>query len=398
MSTRVLRVQASDIEFDIDGNARAQGETKSSLTDAVAVLKKSGGVVAFPTETVYGLGANALDTASVKAVYAAKNRPADNPLIVHVASVKQLERVILHNNYEIPKIYEGLIQKFWPGPLTILLPVHDDSPISSACTVGQDTFAVRMPEHPVARALIALSDLPLAAPSANASTRPSPTAASHVLKDMDGRIPIILDGGACNVGVESTVVDGLSNPPMLLRPGGVSLEDIKRYGGPGWQDIVVAKASAAEGETVRTPGMKYRHYSPSCPVILFDGCGDGVAKVRQFLNLTHGRPRLPLQASTLLVLKSLPGLESKSISKIGILSTRQFSPSIGEILTQNGFAVVHKSLGTRGSDISHNLFAMLRGLDEEQAVDIILVEGIDERDEGLAVMNRLRKAATVTVR
>lgn len=392
--TRVLPVRGEDISFDESGRASATGDTQTSLQEAVSVLQKPGGVVAFPTETVYGLGANALDTDSVRAIYSAKKRPADNPLIAHVASLEQLRRVVLRNKSDIPKIYEPLLAKFWPGPLTILLPVTEDTPISTACTVGQDTFAVRMPEHPVARALISMSDLPLAAPSANASTRPSPTAAAHVLRDMDGRIPMILDGGSSHVGVESTVIDGLSDPPMLLRPGGVSLEDIKKYGGPAWQNIVVAKATASQGETVRTPGMKYRHYSPTSPVVLFEGTGNGINSVSDLF----GDHKSPIKASDVPALAQLPGADSRTVTKVGILTTREFSPKIAELLTQRGFEVIHQSLGTTGAEISRNLFAMLRHLDEDVKVDLILVEGIPEDHEGLAVMNRLRKAASVAIR
>lgn len=371
--TKVLKVDPNSISFSPSLHI-SDDETQESLTQAASVIKNSQ-TVAFPTETVYGLGGSALDTLSVKAIYAAKNRPADNPLIAHVASLDQLKRKLYP--HDIPDIYLPLIEKFWPGPLTILLPVPEDSKISPACTVGQSTFAVRMPSHPVARALIALSDEPLAAPSANASTRPSPTRASHVFNDLNGRIPIILDGGPCDVGVESSVVDGLSDPPMLLRPGGISLEQLRQFGGPEWQDVVLAKPFVAENEVARTPGMKYKHYSPTSPVVLT-------------------KPNTPSQKLLDFVSSKVKATPEMSV---GVLSTRHFVNDgiVDEIqkLLVNG-QVHHRSLGTIGSDISHNLFAYLRDFDI-MGLDLIVVEGIDISDEGLAVMNRLEKAATTLI-
>ncbi|GME89992.1 unnamed protein product [[Candida] boidinii] len=270
MDTQILKVDPSSIEFTQTENNDIipiikDEETKLNIEKAVKVLTETNQVVAFPTETVYGLGGSSLNSESVKSIYRAKNRPSDNPLISHVSSINQLER-LLFDNEPIPEIYKPLIENFWPGPLTILLPVKSNSKISKLVTADQPTFAVRMPNHPIVRALISMSDLPLAAPSANASTRPSPTQALHVYHDLKGKIPLILDGGECEIGLESTVVDGLCSPPMLLRPGGVSLEDIKKYGGEKWSQIVVSKKTAGKTEPVRTPGMKYRHYSPTAKV------------------------------------------------------------------------------------------------------------------------------------
>lgn len=367
--TRVLKLVPESIKFTSDSLPTiSDPETKEYLEIAAQALKENN-VVGFPTETVYGLGGSALNDEAVKSIYKAKNRPADNPLIVHVSSIDQLKRKLLPKDYEIPSIYTQLLEKLWPGPLTILLPVHEGSPVSKLVTAGQDTFAVRLPKHPVARALIAISDLPLAAPSANASTRPSPTLASHVYHDLHDKIPFILDGGACDVGLESTVVDGISNPPMLLRPGGVSLEEIKQAGGSAWDGIILAKKVAGKNEAVRTPGMKYRHYSPSAKVVLFLNCGDGKKAVQDYIEQN--------------------GLQH---SKIALLRSKNFSTAkdITNIIT------TEKHLGNSGQDISHNLFKLLREVDE-QGVDIIMVEGVDETDEGLAIMNRLSKAALVTV-
>lgn len=371
MKTAIVRLKSASINFDRSPSARlpeiSDPDTLAALTDAARILTSSNQPVAFPTETVYGLGASALSTDAVKSIYAAKNRPADNPLIVHVSSLDQLKRRVLQGA-EIPDIYTLLIDKFWPGPLTILLPLTADSQISPACTVGQPTVAVRMPDHPVARSLIALSDLPLAAPSANASTRPSPTQADHVFHDLQGRIPLILDGGSCDVGVESTVVDGLSDPPMLLRPGGVSLEQIREFGGPRWKNVLVGRAEAQTDEIVRTPGMKYKHYSPTGKVVLFNPVSEkSVAEaVAQYVREND--------------------LSSK---KIGILSSLTISPDSADFPELSRI----QTLGSTPALVSRNLFAGLRDMDIAE-IDVILVEGIPEVDEGLAVMNRLRKAAS----
>lgn len=368
--TKILSIVSESITFSGSDTLPTitDEKTKEHLEIAAKALQRNE-VVGFPTETVYGLGGSALNDEAVKSIYKAKNRPADNPLIVHVSSIDQLKRKLLPNDYEIPAIYTKLLDKIWPGPLTILLPVHEGSPVSQLVTAGQDTFAVRLPNHPVARALIAMSDLPLAAPSANASTRPSPTLASHVYHDLQGKIPYILDGGACDVGLESTVVDGLSNPPMLLRPGGVPLEEIKTAGGELWNDVILAKKVAGKNEAVRTPGMKYRHYSPTAKVVLFLNCGDGKRAINDYItqnNLEH--------------------------SQIALLRSKHFIPSheISKTIT------IEKHLGTSGQAISHNLFKFLREVDE-QGVDLIMVEGVDESEEGLAIMNRLSKAALITV-
>lgn len=371
-TTKILRADKDSIIFNKNDILPkiTDPETEKSLRIAANELINSTNVIGFPTETVYGLGGSALSDESVKSIYRAKNRPADNPLIVHVSSIDQLKRKILPKDYKIPEIYDKLIEKFWPGPLTILLPIHEGSPISKIVTANQNTFAVRIPQHPIARALIALSDLPLAAPSANASTRPSPTLASHVYHDLQGKIPYIIDGGPCDVGVESTVVDGLVDPPMLLRPGGVSVEEVRNAGCGPWENVVLAKKTAGKSEAVKTPGMKYKHYSPTAKVVLFVNCGDGINAVNKYIS----ENKIP---------------ESKTIA---LLKSKSFT-SASAISHQIN---IEEDLGATGLEISRNLFKLLRQVDE-LGVDIIFVEGIDETDEGLAVMNRLSKAAFETI-
>ncbi|KAK9379367.1 DHBP synthase RibB-like alpha/beta domain-containing protein [Kockiozyma suomiensis] len=378
--TKVLPVHVKDIAFPATADLPEivpGSETEININRAADILRTHTAPVAFPTETVYGLGASALDTRAVRQIFAAKNRPSDNPLIVHISSVSQLDRVL---KSKVLAIYEKLIAKFWPGPLTIILPLpsnpdSDEPVISRACTPGQATFGVRMPAHIVARALIAVSDTPLAAPSANASTKPSPTTAAHVYADMHGRIPIILDGGNCEVGVESTVVDGTVSPPAVLRPGGVSVEMIREFGGEEWRDVVVGKSEAGKDESVRTPGMKYRHYSPQAKVVVFVGTGDGSEVVNAYLRNNTSR-------------------------KIALLKSRQFDIEKWDtsISTQISFI---KELGATGAEIARNLFSGLRDADERLLKDsanegepLIIVEGVSDADEGAAIMNRLRKAAS----
>lgn len=358
--TKVFNVNKSAISFRGAVPEIFDEATEKNLGTAANEVKNPGTVVAFPTETVYGLGGSALSDESVLAIYRAKNRPADNPLIVHVSSLDQITRLILTQLHRIPEVYDQLIENFWPGPLTILLPIEKGTPVLELVTAGQNTVGVRMPDHPVARALIALSDTPLAAPSANASTRPSPTLASHVLHDLEGRIPYILDGGPCDVGVESTVVDGLVSPPMLLRPGGVSVEDIRKFGGGEWANVVLAKKTAGKMEAVKTPGMKYRHYSPTAKVILFVNCGDGRRATKPYI----GEKKVALLRAARFALATELGLEGAT----------------------------ERDLGSTPVEMAQRLFRLLREVDE-MGVDVILVEGVEERGDGLAVMNRLSKAA-----
>lgn len=221
-----------------------------------AELLLAGEVVAFPTETVYGLGADATSVTAVEKIYAAKQRPRDNPAIVHLASAADLPRVAR----ETPPEAETLAARFWPGPLTLILPATDA--VRDAVGRGLDTVGVRVPGHPVARALLALAGLPVAAPSANLSGRPSPTTAAHVLDDLGDRIPLILDGGPCTIGLESTVLDLSEGDPIVLRPGGVSRREIEEVLGRP------VREHATEEAKRRSPGTRYRHYSPEAPVVL----------------------------------------------------------------------------------------------------------------------------------
>lgn len=231
---------------------------------AAGEILREGGLVAIPTETVYGLAANALDGQAVAKIFAAKGRPQDNPLIVHISRLEQLEGIVS----EIPEDAMALAAQYWPGPLTIVMPKGAAIPNEVSC--GLDTVGVRMPSHPVARAIIDAAGVPLAAPSANLSGSPSPTTAAHVTKDMDGRIDAVLDGGECSVGLESTVVSVCGDVPQLLRPGAVTPEMIEEATGRVSINSAVLN-DLAEGEQAASPGMKYKHYAPAVKVIILRG-------------------------------------------------------------------------------------------------------------------------------
>lgn len=390
------------------------------IQKAADQLRHSDIPVAFPTETVYGLGADATRSEAVKGIYKAKQRPADNPLIVHIASLGQLRRLLqpFHANGngaaadQIPAIYEPLIRRFWPGPLTIILPTPQDSTLAHEVTADLGTFGARMPRNVLALALIKLSDKPIAAPSANASTKPSPTAAEHVLYDLDGRIETIIDGGPCTVGVESTVVDGLSDPPSILRPGGISLEQLREC--PGWERTEVGyKDSSEKGTKPKAPGMKYRHYAPKATVMLFERGqkldkanevlrtsskiglvrtkGWQVKKHRDSVQITQEDPKAPQSTHEAEMQPGYKGMLAE------LQNQASNAPQTTYSLSNDG-TLIDIQLGPRTSDIARGIFSALRDLDR-QDVETILVEGVsdDEEDVAAAVMNRLRKAAEVKI-
>ena len=232
--------------------------------DRAAAILRAGGLVGIPTETVYGLGANGLDPDAVAHIFQAKGRPQDNPLILHIPSADYLERYC----EKIPDRAYALAEAYWPGPLTMILwrkPIVPD-----VVTAGLDTVGMRCPSHPVCRAILEAADVPVAAPSGNTSGRPSPTTAAHMWEDMDGKIDAIVDGGPCSVGVESTIVDLTETPPRLLRPGGITLEQLENVLGEVAVDPAVTRLMGA-GERPRAPGMKYRHYAPRAPVTVVAG-------------------------------------------------------------------------------------------------------------------------------
>lgn len=415
-----------------------------SLLEAASQLHNSDIPVAFPTETVYGLGADATRSSAVQGIYKAKQRPSDNPLIVHICSLAQLRSLLrpyhstngaspstqnspnlVSTTDPIPAIYHPLIQHFWPGPLTILLPLPTPSPLAPEVTASLRTFGARMPSTPLALALIKLTDRPLAAPSANASTKPSPTTAQHVFHDLQGRIEIILDGGQCEVGVESTVVDGLCDPPVVLRPGGIGIEQLRQC--PGWENVVIAyKDSSQRGEQApRAPGMKYKHYSPRARVVLLEAgsavpdwklvksyVGErqsvGFVKTRNW-KAFDGTGHSDTGSNGPIIINggSAGGLGFTIVNGTSLHGRGQAKSTNEPRALQSKFDSAQDgrcdvwsiSLGSEVADIARGLFSALRELDQKD-VDVIFVEGIDdnEGDAAAAVMNRLRKAAEVELR
>lgn len=336
------------------------------LQEAADALRK-GGVVAFPTETVYGLGADARNTSAVRRIFEAKGRPSDNPLIVHLASEEALPALA----EKINDIERKLMQAFWPGPLTLVLPVRPGA-VSTLVTAGLDTVAVRVPAHDTALRLIALSGCPLAAPSANRSGRPSPTTAEHVREDLEGRIDGVVDGGATGVGLESTVVRVVDGVVHILRPGGVTAEQLQAAAGP-YVRIVLPGAgtrgddNGEDGDRPRSPGVKYTHYAPRGELLLVTGDDPQrlVAAVRQAAEDAKRQGR-----------------------RTGILSSAEhagrYEGAADEILV----------IGSRLSPetAARRLYAVLRECDKV-GLDFIAAEGFPEEGIGAALMNRMRKAA-----
>ncbi|KAJ5605504.1 hypothetical protein N7510_008285 [Penicillium lagena] len=393
-----------------------QTPESKAIEEAAHLLRTSDTPVAFPTETVYGLGADATRSAAVQGIYKAKQRPSDNPLIIHVDSLDMLDR-LLNTTLQtspsvakmpricVPPIYKPLIERFWPGPLTIILPNPSGSELAAEVTSNLTTFGVRMPSSPLARLLIHVTDRPLAAPSANASTKPSPTTAQHVYHDLNGRIDLILDGGPSGLGVESTVVDGLCEPPAVLRPGGIGIEELRECA--GWEDVVVAyhDGTLDVKEIPRAPGMKYRHYSPKARVVLFEAGSSpaGVeAHVRKDLQDTaigaHTigivRTRNWAQGLNLTPADELAGTLTPVSAAIDNLVRFPIPVPETDSPSSRTKMAYDYHLGSDAVSIAHGLFAALRALDELD-VDVIYVEGVSDRDGDLAaaVMNRLRKAA-----
>jgi L-threonylcarbamoyladenylate synthase len=425
----------NDYLDDLDIELDPHSVDAQYLRQAAEQLKTSDIPVAFPTETVYGLGADATRSSATKGIYKAKQRPADNPLIVHFASLEQLRALLRPSTNNdggateasstedpIPSIYKPLIKKFWPGPMTIILPNPPHSPLAPEVTAGLTTFGARMPRHPLALALIKTSGKPIAAPSANASTKPSPTAAEHVAYDLEGRIETILDGGPCDVGVESTVVDGLSSPPLILRPGGISIEQLREC--EGWENTQIGYKDTSEKDSKpKAPGMKYRHYSPKATVVLFESGKKaptwsdmaqyiaaskklGVIRTKQWILETAGESGLIAQKSTNEVETSTHtnGHDSLQPGFAGMLQTihkQHVQWGVESHAVANAgadFTLLDVNLGGNTADIARGVFAALRDLDR-QDVDAIFVEGIsdEEGDVAAAVMNRLRKAAEVKI-
>lgn len=342
MNTRVVRIDEQYIDDTL-------------IREAGRIIKE-GGLVAFPTETVYGLGGDALNPASSEKIYEAKGRPSDNPLIVHIARMEDLSAIVR----SVPETAKKLAEIFWPGPLTMIM--NKSEAVPKETTGGLDTVAVRMPSHPTAMALIEAAGGYVAAPSANRSGRPSPTAARYVVEDLDGRIEMILDGGDVELGLESTIVDLTAEPPVILRPGFVTEEALA--GALGQVELDETLFSEDSGQAPKAPGMKYRHYAPKGALTIVRG---SVEAVTDYINagLEKGR---------------------ENNKKTGVIATDE---TIGEYS-----ADVPRNVGKRKdvNAVARGLYRILREFDDE-GVDLIYSESFDGDGVSQAVMNRLLKAA-----
>lgn len=341
MITELIRIK--DLELNSDGIVRAGN------------LLKNGEIVAIPTETVYGLAANAYNKDAVAKIFAAKGRPQDNPLIVHISKFEDLFGIVS----EIPESAYILAEKFWPGPLTMIMKKNENIP--DEVTAGLSTVAVRLPSHPYAKAIIDAAGVPLAAPSANLSGKPSPTSAQHVMRDLSGRIPMIIDGGECEVGLESTVITLASEVPMLLRPGGVTLRQLRDALGKVDVNPKILE-EVSDDEAVASPGMKYKHYAPCAPVVIVDGDEESFFRYVS---------------------------EQACDKKVAVLCFEE-EASLFESLP---ITTISYGRHSKPEELAHGLFSALRKLDEISP-DIIYARE-PECNDGieLAVVNRLSRAA-----
>lgn len=357
-----------------------------AVIEQAAEVLRSGGLVAFPTETVYGLGANALDADAAQRIFAAKGRPADDPLIVHVATVDDVPRVAAH----VPEQATTLMRHFWPGPLTLVLPRA--AAVPDVVTSGGPSVAVRCPDHPVALALLRAAAVPIAAPSANRFAHTSPTAAQHVLDDLDTRIDVVLDGGACRVGVESTVVDVTSAQVRLLRPGGVTLEELEAVVGSialgahaSMAESTPASAGSGPGAQppAPSPGLLDRHYAPHVPLHLFRGRDPGAVRQAMFEVLTAQNGAGPDRKGRIGLLATTEDLASPEWQPLAAPSSRHIVHLIGTL--------------AHPETIAQNLFAALREL-EAAGLSCMIMRDLPD-DEGLsrAIRDRLQRAAEVII-
>ena len=356
--TVVIKIGLETLEPDlnIDLNPKAIDHRIRPAAQAIA----QGKLIVFPTETVYGLGANALDNEAVESIFKAKGRPSDNPLIVHISEKSQLDGLV----QELPPKAEMLMEAFWPGPLTLILRKSDQVP--RGVTAGLDTVGIRMPAHPVALSLIRQSGIPIAAPSANLSGRPSPTQAEHVLTDLNGRVDFIIDGGSCEVGLESTVLDVTVEPPVILRPGGITREMLEEVIGRVDSNAIIngdEMEAEEDSHKPRAPGMKYRHYAPAAEMYLVVGNEKKVVEV----------------------INNLAQKAAENNKRVGIMAADE------TLRFYNAPVVVGVGPAKALDKVASGIYRALRQFDRE-GVDVIFSEGYPEKGLGVAIMNRLKKA------
>lgn len=316
---------------------------------------KSGGLVAFPTETVYGLGGDGLNELAASKIYQAKGRPSDNPLILHINDQKMLSRIVA----DVTPMAQKILTAFCPGPITIILPKSDEVP--KTVTGGLNTVAVRMPDNDIARKLIKYADTPIAAPSANISGRPSPTSAKEVYKDLHGRIEMVLDGGNCHFGVESTIVDCTEDVPVILRPGAITKEMLEEI----FPVVEIDKSIVGENVVPKAPGMKYKHYAPKAEMILVEGEQNKMAQaIQKIVN------------------------NWQNDKKIGLL----VSDEVANCIKSENICIFNYGKQNDLAQIASEIYEGLRYFDDKD-VDVILGEGTTSKGIGLAIMNRLHKAS-----
>lgn len=357
ISTKLVVINPNTVKDITDENALKE---KAYIDEAGDIIKK-GGLVAFPTETVYGLGGDALNPESSKKIYAAKGRPSDNPLIVHIADFESIYKI----SEDLPKEAKILADAFWPGPLTMIVKKSNLVPYET--TGGLDTVAVRYPDHSVALSFIKAAGGYVAAPSANKSGRPSPTTADHVYEDMDGRIEMIIDGGEVGIGVESTIVDLTSDEPTILRPGYITKEMLERVLGNVDTDKTILDNNS--GEKPKAPGMKYRHYAPKGDMMVVEGTDE---KVISYIN------------------EKVKEAENSG-KKVGVLCTTETFDLIDATNKYNAGSSKDEH------EIAHNLYGILRAFDKD-GIEIIFSQSFSEDGFGTAVMNRLLKAAGFNIK
>lgn len=351
IKTKILKIDAGKF----DEKADRSSEAFQILKEAGQIIKE-GGLVAFPTETVYGLGGDALNPESSKKIYAAKGRPSDNPLIVHIADMEHLMPIVS----KVPEAAYKLAKAFWPGPLTMIFPKSDIVPLQT--TGGLDTVAVRMPSHPIAKAFIEAAGGYVAAPSANLSGKPSPTTAKYVAEDMDGRIDMIIDGDGADIGLESTIVDLTEGKPTILRPGFITREMLDEVVGDVDIDKTILIADSKQAP--KAPGMKYRHYAPKGELVIVEGEPD---KVLSYIN-------------------EQTAMHKKKGEKTGVIGTAE----LGDKYRADSVKIA----GSKDDEaaIARQLYTFLREFDDEK-VQFMYAESFDVRGIGQAIMNRLLKAA-----
>jgi len=340
--------------------------TSEDFVEAAQLLR-NGKLVAFPTETVYGLGGNAYDSTASARIYAAKGRPSDNPLIVHISCFEEIVPLV----EDIPDDAHRLAEKFWPGPLTMILNKSDRIPKET--TGGLDTVAIRMPSHPIANRLIKEAGIPIAAPSANASGRPSTTKAEHVIEDLNGRIDMIIDGGSSDIGLESTIVDLTVKPALILRPGFITIEMLRSIIPDIEYDKAILKRMKDDSIVAKAPGMKYRHYAPMGELTIFEGNVSAVSEA----------------------IKKNAEKKLKAGKSIGILTSDELMESYKDLGKYSSQGKLHiRDIGSRENEaeIAAGLFDALRFFDEAGA-EYIYAEAFSEGGLGQAIMNRLMKAA-----